>query len=95
MGKKTPRGFDLFAEFRDSHGTRIRVQESSAVGPMRCWVFAKSPTLENPAPLLTVEQAQQLVDGLQTFIAEATDPGHWRNSPGYVETFGGDDDRGK
>jgi hypothetical protein len=36
----TSRGFTVYAEFTDSYGSRIRVQESSSAEGPRVWVFA-------------------------------------------------------
>lgn len=41
--KTTSRGFAIYAEFEDSHGRQIRVQESSAAGEPRVWIFAQEP----------------------------------------------------
>lgn len=37
--KRTSRGFDIYTEFIDTYGARVRVQESSSAAGRRCWVF--------------------------------------------------------
>jgi hypothetical protein len=38
--KTTERGFGVYAEFTDSYGSEVRVQESSSAEGPRAWIFA-------------------------------------------------------
>jgi hypothetical protein len=38
--KTTERGFGVYAEFTDSYGSEVRVQESSSAEGPRVWIFA-------------------------------------------------------
>jgi len=40
--RQTERGFDVYAEFKDTYGGKIRVQESSSAESPRVWVFVDS-----------------------------------------------------
>ncbi len=40
--KRTPRGFRIYAEFKDSRGNTIRVQESSAAGRRCVYLFTRN-----------------------------------------------------
>lgn len=37
----TPRGFTAYDEFTDTHGARIRVQQSSSATTAAVWIFAE------------------------------------------------------
>lgn len=37
--KRTPRGFKIYSEFKDTYGNQIRVQESSSACAGRIWIF--------------------------------------------------------
>lgn len=39
----TSRGFRVYAEIEDSHGNRLRVQQSSAYGGKHVWLFSTAP----------------------------------------------------
>lgn len=68
----TESGFRIYGQLIDSHGTAIRVQESSAASGSHVWIFS-TPNPETPdaQPHLTPKQAERLVSMLQDFIAEA------------------------
>lgn len=69
---ETQRGFTVYDEFTDTHGNRIRVQESSSASGVRCWIFASGKSAsENPSPHLDIEQAKRLRDALDAFIRSA------------------------
>ena len=65
----TPRGFAIYAEFRDSYGNNIRVQQSSNAEVDAVWIFVLRDGEET---YLTVEQAVLVRDALTEFIQEAT-----------------------
>lgn len=63
----TPRGFEDFANFVDSHGSNVVVRESSEVGPEpHVWVFCQREA-QGRAPHLTKQQALKLVQALTNF----------------------------
>jgi hypothetical protein len=67
----TERGFVIYDEFTDTHGTGIRVQESSSAEESRCWIFADGTARgTSGAPHLNVEQAKRVRDALDAFISE-------------------------
>jgi hypothetical protein len=66
----TPRGFAVYVELVDRHGSSVRVQESSAAEEPCVWIFAERGE-EPTAPHLTVEQARRVRDGLDTFLRDA------------------------
>lgn len=87
--KVTDRGFKIYGELTDSYDTVIRVQESSAVGDPRAWIFCNNPEFETePSPHLSPEQAIDLIRLLQKFVADARDEGNWRNDPSYRKAMG-------
>lgn len=69
----TPRGFAVYAEFRDSYGNDVRVQKSSNAEMDAILIFTNKAG-ENHAraasPHLTVEQAKLVRDALTEFINE-------------------------
>ena len=74
----TPRGFAIYAEFRDSYGNNIRVQQSHDAGVDAVWIFALrdgEETGPSTSPHLTVEQAILVRAALTEFIQEATEEG--------------------
>lgn len=93
--EKTARGFSMYGDFKDERGCRIRVQESSAVGDPRTWVmitndagtYHRTPISGDCSAHLTVDQARQMRDALDRFIADAEDPENWRNSAAYIEAW--------
>lgn len=40
--EKTERGFNVYAEFVDSHGSTVRVQQSSGFGCAFLWIFTRN-----------------------------------------------------
>lgn len=78
--RRTPRGFRVYAEFRDSYRNTIRVQQSSAGGMGHVWIFVKDgdgnevvehlgkPTAVSPH--LSRAQAKRLIAALQKHIDE-------------------------
>lgn len=53
----TERGFAIYGKFTDTHGSQVRVQESSSAGNPRVWIFACH---EKPDPALSDAIRQQL-----------------------------------
>jgi hypothetical protein len=41
--EQTGRGFNVYAEFEDTHGHQVRVQQSSAWGMAHVWIFTNNP----------------------------------------------------
>jgi hypothetical protein len=66
----TPRGFAVYVELVDRHGSSVRVQESSAAEEPGVWIFAERGG-EPTAPHLTVKQATTVRDGLDAFLRDA------------------------
>ena len=73
--RRTPRGFAIYDEFEDDHGTRVTVQESSSADIDGVWVFVhdEQHALEivgattdkmYPALHLDPDQARRLRDAL-------------------------------
>ena len=84
----TQRGFAVFAEFQDSAGQSVRVQESSEIGEPRCWIFTHfsdgSSIQKHPPspegytvaePYLSREQARELARALLVFADSETADG--------------------
>lgn len=77
--RRTERGFAIYDEFQDTHGTTVRVQESSAAGSA-CWVFCDDPSMETrdrrtgqglPSALhLNPGQVSRLVVALGQFLTD-------------------------
>jgi hypothetical protein len=77
--KRTSRGFAVFTEFVDTYGNKVRVQQSSAAGVDRCWIFSNYPDgssakhhgatgeLVSPSPHLTRAQARRVAKALLRF----------------------------
>jgi hypothetical protein len=88
--EKTERGWKLYAKFVDKYGSEIRVQESSIVGRPCVWIFADNDpkVFEKPKPHLTVENAKQLIEALQSFVEDAESDDNWRNDSDYIEAWG-------
>lgn len=90
----TPRGFKIYGKLEDSRGCTIRVQESSAVGRPCVYVFCNDTKGVynykdgSPDPHITVEQAEQMIQALQTFVEDAKSDENWRNDPEYIDNFG-------
>jgi hypothetical protein len=84
MATTNERGFHGYAEFTDSYGGTVRVQESSAAMGPHCWVWSEgggipaSGGTNDGSAHLNVEQAIQLRDALDEFIREAAT--RWANS---------------
>lgn len=55
----TPRGFAVYAEFTDSYGSVIRVQESSSAEGAHAWIFAEYP---DATAHLTLEECRKLME---------------------------------
>lgn len=80
--KRNERGFMLYTAFRDSYGSEVRVQESSASGDPHVWIFCHNDRHGHADPLsavlgggsrdftphLNVAQARRLVRALNAFI---------------------------
>lgn len=81
MKRRTNRGFRIYSEFKDSYGSTVTVQESSAAMRSCCWVFVKNHKgedalihlgqLQGVSPHLTKPQAKRLANALLKFVAEA------------------------
>jgi len=68
----TERGFAVYDQFTDTHGSEITVQESSAATCAKVWIFCDGEL--GPAAHLNVEQAKRVRDALDAFITEADVP---------------------
>lgn len=71
--RKNERGFEVYAEFDDSYGSDVRVQESSSAGEPHVWIFCHNQRYgqgeqKDFTPHLTVEQAKIVRDALDEFI---------------------------
>lgn len=89
----TGRGFAVYGRVTDSRNTKVRVQESSAVGRPHAYVFVEGdptvyPDVRDASPHLSVEQAQELIAALQRFVEHAASPDNWRNDDDYKEQHG-------
>lgn len=74
--KFTPRGFEDFAEFTDSHGSTVVVRESSVSDGPCVWVLCyKGPegSRWECTPHLDVVQARKLAMALTAFCASVED----------------------
>jgi hypothetical protein len=80
--KRTPRGFAIYGEYKDSRGNKIRVQQSSSAAGPRCWIFVEnkegkdivfSSTVgyQPVSPHLTKHQAKLLAGALLRFAKGA------------------------
>lgn len=91
--QSTPRTvFALYGEVVDDRNTKIRVQESSAVGRPHVYLFSEYDPVSYPAgkgaPHLSVEQAEKLIHALQRFVDHAKSLENWRNDEDYIEKWG-------
>ena len=76
--KKTLRGFNIYGSLTDSRKNKLRVQESSEIGPPRVWLFAQNKDgndaiihLGKPmsiSPYLSKAQAKRLADMLMRLV---------------------------
>ncbi len=74
--KHTGRGFRIYAEFKDSYGSDVRIQESSNAEGRYCWIFshrANDQETDFP-PHLSITQAKRVVAALTKFIKEGGKP---------------------
>lgn len=77
MAKRTPRGFAIYGEYKDSRGNTIRVQESSLAGGPYCWLFSGNSDgadtflhngqYHSVSPHLTRAQARRVAKALLRF----------------------------
>lgn len=94
MIDKTERGFSIYGEFIDTYGATIRVQESSAVGPQKIWIYCtgggtvKNDKDANATAHLNIEQMKKLRDILDTAIKDSESPENWRNNMEYIDVWG-------
>ncbi len=78
--KTTSRGFRIYGEFKDSYHSTVRIQESSAAGALRVWIFCKNHRGEDAvtcvgapgsvsavSPHLTRAQARRVAKALLEF----------------------------
>lgn len=74
--KKTKHGFNIYAEFKDTYGGTVKVQESSSVNK-RVWIFYTHPNNGKKdgigetiamEPHLSAGQAKRLIKALERFI---------------------------
>lgn len=75
--KRTPRGFAIYGEYKDSTGQTVRIQESSSCAGPRVWIFCNDPDgnsavmhLGQPTsrcPQLTPAQARRVAAALLRF----------------------------
>lgn len=79
---RTKRGFQIYGRLKDTYRQVIRVQESSAIGPRRVWLFCdldgngKQPEHHLGQcnccfPLLSKAQAKRLAIALLRFVEES------------------------
>lgn len=66
----TPRGFTIYDQLTDTHGCRVRVQQSSSALSDCAWVFCEAADGSDASPHLNVEQARRVRDALSAFITE-------------------------
>jgi len=69
----TPRGFVIYDQFKDTYGSEIRIQHSSAATRTCVWIFADGEDDSTSSPHLDVEQAKRVRDALDVFIRENED----------------------
>jgi hypothetical protein len=77
--KRTPRGFEIFGEYKDSRGNVVRLQQSSAAGVPFVWIFVHGPNGNDVyehlgkftavSPHLTRAQARRIARALLRFAA--------------------------
>ena len=74
--KRTQRGFGIYAEFVDTYGQEVRVQQSSSAEADRVWIFCnkdgksgfeKSGEIHSYSPHLSRAQAIRLAKALLRF----------------------------
>lgn len=75
--KRTPRGFTIYGEYKDSRNQTVRVQESSSAAGPHCWIFCNDQDgtdavihLGRPmarSPHLTPAQARRVAAALLRF----------------------------
>jgi hypothetical protein len=80
----TSRGFATFGPVLSCDGHEVRVQESSAIGAMKIWLFWP----DHETPVLDAGRAAALVRSLHGAIQDAVDPENWRNTPEYLDSWG-------
>ena len=81
--KKTKRGFNVYSEFKDTHGSVITVQESSAASEKCVWIFldgarGRGSTFFDEvtgkyhavSPHLNKVKAKQLIKALTKFVED-------------------------
>lgn len=78
--KKTNRGFSIYKEIKDSYGSTVTVQESSAATQHCCWIFTNDHrgddvvdcvgaknNRQSVSPHLTKAQARRVAKALLKF----------------------------
>lgn len=60
----TPRGFAVYAEFTDTYGSEVKVQQSSSASGPRVWIFANHPSIRGHLSLDV--QGRLLTAGFRT-----------------------------
>ena len=86
----TERGFTIYGSVTDTKGSKVQVQESSAVGQPKVWIFAESPdpSYKDPSPHLSAENVKELIGILKAFLEDAESPDNWRNDREYRDAYG-------
>lgn len=73
---KTPRGFTIYSQFKDSDGQAVSIQESSSATQRHVWIFCTTRDDDGLpkvclGPHLTVSQAKRVIKALQRFVEES------------------------
>jgi hypothetical protein len=77
VSKRTPRGFAIYGEYKDSRDNTVRIQESSSAAGPHVWIFVKNKdgaeVIEHlgnhmaVSPHLTPAQARRVANALLKF----------------------------
>jgi len=63
--RQNPRGWDIYDEFKDVYGVRVRIQESSSAEERRVWLFTAPDAGSASALHLNREGVDRLIAALQ------------------------------
>lgn len=85
----TERGFKIYGRIEDTRACILRVQESSAVGDTKIYIYCTDPEgyRENPHPHLNKKQACELIEVLKDYVQDCEEPENWRNDPEYLAEY--------
>ena len=81
----TSRGFKVYGSFIDRYKSKIRVQESSIVGPC-VWIFVENDGMYSSSLHLTVENVKSIIEALQQFINDVGSENNGQHNPDYKTT---------